>query len=171
MMQSIAVNVAARQLRDPHFVEDVGRILEQCELDSACLTLELTESAIMHDVTATIAVLNELKQLGVRLAIDDFGTGYSSLSYLQQFPFDVLKIDKSFVDTVGIDDENLTPAIVSIGKALNLEIVAEGVENRGQLESLRKLDCDVAQGYLFSRPITADQIDVLLNAARASDAA
>ena len=171
MVQSIAVNVAARQLRDPHFVEDVGRILEQCELDSACLTLELTESAIMHDVTATIAVLNELKQLGVRLAIDDFGTGYSSLSYLQQFPFDVLKIDKSFVDTVGIDDENLTPAIVSIGKALNLEIVAEGVENRGQLESLRKLDCDVAQGYLFSRPITADQIDVLLNAARASDAA
>lgn len=95
----------------------------------------------------------------------------TSLSYLWQFPFDVLKIDKSFVDTVGIDDENLTPAIVSIGKTLNLEIVAEGVEQRRQLESLRTLECDMAQGYLFSRPVTAEQIDALLNAERAADAA
>lgn len=171
MMQSVAVNVAARQLRDPHFIQDVATILAQSGLDPACLTIEITESATMQDVTTTIAVLTRLKELGVRLSIDDFGTGYSSLSYLKQFPFDELKIDKSFVDTVVTDSENLTSAIVQIGKTLHLKIVAEGVEHRGQLESLRALDCDAVQGYLFSRPVTAEQIDALLRAARIEDAA
>jgi diguanylate cyclase (GGDEF)-like protein/PAS domain S-box-containing protein len=170
-MQSVAVNVSARQIHDPGFVQDVAAALVQSGLDAQCLTLEITESATMQDANMTIAVLGELKKLGVRLAIDDFGTGYSSLSYLRQFPFDVLKIDKSFVDAMGAGDTKLTSAIVNIAKSLGLEIVAEGVEQRGQLDRLRTLDCDIAQGYYFSEPITADQIDALLNMKTAADAA
>jgi diguanylate cyclase (GGDEF)-like protein/PAS domain S-box-containing protein len=170
-MQSVAVNVSARQIHDPGFVQDVAAVLAQSGLDPQCLTLEITESATMQDANTTIAVLSELKKLGVRLAIDDFGTGYSSLSYLRQFPFDVLKIDKSFVDAVGAGDVKLTSAIVNIAKSLDLEIVAEGVEQRRQLDSLRNLDCDIAQGYYFSEPITADQIDALLSKTSAADAA
>jgi diguanylate cyclase (GGDEF)-like protein/PAS domain S-box-containing protein len=170
-MQSVAVNVSARQIHDPGFVQDVATVLEQSGIDPQCLTLEITESATMRDANTTIAVLGELKKLGVRLAIDDFGTGYSSLSYLRQFPFDVLKIDKSFVDAVGAGDAKLTSAIVNIAKSLDLEIVAEGVERRGQLDSLRDLDCDIAQGYYFSEPITADQIDALLSQKSEADAA
>lgn len=124
---------------------------------------QITESATMREVKTTVRVLKELKQLGVRLAIDDFGTGYSSLSYLRQFPFDILKIDKSFVEAAGDGELKLTSAIVSIARSLELEIVAEGVEQRRQLDSLRALECDVVQGYYFSRPVPAGEIDELLD--------
>jgi diguanylate cyclase (GGDEF)-like protein/PAS domain S-box-containing protein len=162
-MQSIAVNVSARQIYDAGFIQDVATILEQSGVAPECLTVEITESATMRDVETTVRVLKELKQRGVRLAIDDFGTGYSSLSYLRQFPFDVLKIDKSFIDAIGDGDVKLTSAIVTIGKSLELDIVAEGVEQREQLDSLRTLECDVVQGYYFSRPVTAGEIDELLD--------
>jgi diguanylate cyclase (GGDEF)-like protein/PAS domain S-box-containing protein len=170
-MQSVAVNVSARQIHDPGFVQDVADVLEQSGIDPRWLTLEITESATMQNANTTIAVLGEMKKLGVRLAIDDFGTGYSSLSYLRQFPFDILKIDKSFVDAIGAGDAKLTSAIVNIAKSLDLQIVAEGAEQRGQLDSLRRLNCDIAQGYYFSQPVTADQIDALLSEASQANAA
>lgn len=162
-MQFVAVNVSARQIHDTGFVRDVAAVLEQSGVHPDCLTLEITESATMREVKTTVRVLKELKQLGVRLAIDDFGTGYSSLSYLRQFPFDVLKIDKSFVEAAGDGELKLTSAIVSIARSLELEIVAEGVEQRRQLDSLRALECDVVQGYYFSRPVPAGEIDELLD--------
>jgi len=162
-MQWVAVNVSARQLHDGGFVQDVEAILKKSGLEAGCLVIEITESATMQDPKVTIDVLNQLKQLGVRLAIDDFGTGYSSLNHLRQFPFDVLKIDKSFVDGISTDDTGLASAIVNIAKSLSLETVGEGVEQERQLDSLRALECDVAQGYFFSRPVAADEIDAILD--------
>jgi diguanylate cyclase (GGDEF)-like protein/PAS domain S-box-containing protein len=166
----IAVNVSGRQLQQPGFVQDVASVLSETGLDPAWLVLEVTESVMMTDVDNMIAVLNGLKALGLRIAIDDFGTGYSSLSYLERFPFDILKIDKSFVDA--LDDpereKDLTSAIVRIAKMLGLEIVAEGVERREQLDRLLTLECDLGQGYLFDRPLSVEQVNDLLAHPRAA---
>ena len=167
---TVAVNVAARQLQQSGFADTVHSALRRFDLAPGSLTIEITESATMRDTEATIRVLTELKAIGVRLAIDDFGTGYSSLSYLRQFPFDTLKIDKSFVDTITTSSSKLTSAIVAIAKGLELEIVAEGVEEQDQLAVLRSLACDTAQGYLFSRPVPASEISALLRQTQ-SDAA
>lgn len=119
---------------------------------------------MMRDVPSTMALLNELKQVGVRLAIDDFGTGYSSLSYLRQLPFDILKIDKSFVDGEGGRRQHeLTATIVEMGKTLQLALVAEGIERADQLDRLLALECDMGQGYYFARPLFAGDIDTLLS--------
>ena len=164
---TVAVNVAARQLQQPDFVDTVRGALDRFHLDRGSLTIELTESATVRDVRTTLRVLTKLKALGVRLAIDDFGTGYSSLSYLRQFPFDVLKIDKSFVDTITTSSSRLTSAIAGIAKSLELEIVAEGVEEPDQLAVLRSLACNTAQGFLFSPPVPAGEISALLLGAKA----
>ncbi|MHB8683688.1 MAG: bifunctional diguanylate cyclase/phosphodiesterase [Dehalococcoidia bacterium] len=161
---SVAVNVSVRQLQQTSFTAEVAQALEASGLAPQDLILEVTESVMMQDIEATVAVLRDLKRLGVRLAIDDFGTGYSSLSYLAQFPFDILKIDKSFVD--GADAEGsqieLTRAIIDLGRTLHLEIVAEGIERAEQLAQLQALRCDLGQGYLFAHPLRPDQIDDLL---------
>jgi EAL domain-containing protein (putative c-di-GMP-specific phosphodiesterase class I) len=128
------------------------------------LILELTETALMHDVQATLARLKLLKAIGVRIAIDDFGTGYSSLAYLRQFPIDVLKIDESFVS--GIADSSESAAIVytlvQLGKVLGLETIAEGIENNDQLMRLRAEQVDTGQGFLFARPLEVEAVDRLL---------
>jgi EAL domain-containing protein (putative c-di-GMP-specific phosphodiesterase class I) len=120
---------------------------------------------MMQNVEATMVRLGELKQLGVRLAIDDFGTGYSSLSYLRQFPFDLLKIDKSFIDDVGqmTNQKELTSAIIELGKTLDLELVAEGIERNDQLTRLQDLDCELGQGFFFAEPMDATAIETLLS--------
>jgi len=155
--RSVDVNLSARQIDHPEIVETVERILASTGLPPGNLTLEITESALMKDAASALQVLRALKGLGVSLAIDDFGTGYSSLSYLQRFPLDILKVDKSFVDELGVDrgGEEIVAAVVNLAHALGLEVVAEGVETAGQLEVLRSLGCDFAQGYLFSKPIPA----------------
>jgi EAL domain-containing protein (putative c-di-GMP-specific phosphodiesterase class I) len=156
----VTVNLSARQLQDPGLPFAVARALDELEMDPAALTLEITESVLMHDRDISLARLLDLKFLGVRLAIDDFGTGYSSLAYLQRFPLDVLKVDKAFVDGVanGPEESALAAAIIRLGHTLHLRTVAEGVESPSQVAHLRRLGCQEAQGYLFARPIPADEI-------------
>ena len=160
----MSVNLSAREFQQPTLVADVAKALADAELEPGSLVLEITESALMQDLDGTIAKLEELKRQGVRIAIDDFGTGYSSLSYLRQLPVDILKIDKSFVDGVSgsIEESALTRAIVKMGEELNLQTVAEGVEEEGQVLRLRAMKCRYAQGYFFSRPTDVEGMDVLL---------
>jgi EAL domain-containing protein (putative c-di-GMP-specific phosphodiesterase class I) len=154
----VSVNLSPRQLRDPRIVDEVKEVLGATGLLPACLTLEITEGAMMHDTDIALRHLDGLKALGVRLAVDDFGTGYSSLSYLQRFPIDVLKIDRSFVQRLdhGPEESALARAIVRLAQTLHLVAVAEGVENAEQADLLRQLGCELAQGYYYSRPERAD---------------
>ncbi|HEY5024772.1 MAG TPA: EAL domain-containing protein [Acidimicrobiales bacterium] len=157
---AMEVNLSARQIDHPEIITTVQEILDDTGLPPANLTLEITESALMHDTASALRVLQALKDLGVTLAIDDFGTGYSSLSHLQRFPLDILKIDKSFVDELGVDQggTEIVAAVVKLAHALGLQVIAEGVETERQLDALLRLDCDFAQGYLFSRPVPAHEL-------------
>lgn len=152
---TMSVNMSARQLRAPEVRELVAHTLSRTGVDPASLCLEVTESAVMDDPSVFIGVLWSLKDLGVHLAIDDFGTGYSSLSYLRRFPFDELKVDRSFVVDLGRDAEStaIVTAVVHLARALDLETVAEGVETAEQRAQLEMLGCEWAQGYLWSAPI------------------
>jgi diguanylate cyclase (GGDEF)-like protein len=165
----ISVNVSARQLDDDdELIEDVRHALEDSGIEPAALTLEITETALMRDPGANAARLRLLKQLGVRIAIDDFGTGYSSLAYLRQFPADALKIDRSFIEGIATSKASaaLIHTLVQLGKALGIETLAEGIEDRAQLETLQREGCDHGQGFLFSRPLDVDAVTRSLGAAR-----
>ena len=153
----IAVNVSARQLAEPDFVQGVAEVLADTGLAPHCLELELTESAVMNDVAHAMAVMHALKKLGVKLAIDDFGTGYSSLAHLKRFEIDVLKIDQTFVRdlTVDPDDAAIVTTIIALAGNLGLEVISEGVETQEQLDFLRRHGCRQMQGYLFGRPLPA----------------
>jgi EAL domain-containing protein (putative c-di-GMP-specific phosphodiesterase class I) len=164
---SINVNVSALQIHEPGLVARVAAALVFTGLDPARLVLEITEGVLMRRVEETVVVLQELRQLGVRMAIDDFGTGYSSLSYLQDLPMDMIKIDKSFVDHLGIgrDESSMAKVIVQIGETLQLEVVAEGVERQEQVESLQALGCDSVQGFHLGRPLSGiDAVDLATSA-------
>jgi EAL domain-containing protein (putative c-di-GMP-specific phosphodiesterase class I) len=156
----VEVNLSARQIDDSRIVRTVEEILTRTGLPAEYLTLEITESALMEDATAALDILLALKEIGVQLAIDDFGTGYSSLSYLKRFPLDILKIDQSFVETLGGEagGDEIVSAVIDLAHALGLKVVAEGVETTAQLQILRSLGCDLAQGFLFSRPLPAEDI-------------
>ena len=158
---TMAVNLSARQLGRADLCDVVAASLEEADVDPALLCLEITESVAMEEAEATIASLRRLRDLGVRLAIDDFGSGYSSLSYLRSFPVDILKIDRSFVQGLGRDrrSASIAGAIVSLAHALDLTAVAEGVETEAQLAELRGLGCDVAQGFLFARPVAPVELE------------
>jgi EAL domain-containing protein (putative c-di-GMP-specific phosphodiesterase class I)/CheY-like chemotaxis protein len=157
---TMAVNLSPRQLRSPDLVGCVAEIVARSGIRPADLCLEITETSLMQDATAAETILGALKALGLRLAIDDFGTGYSSLSYLRRFPIDTLKIDQSFVAQLGSDAEStaIVTSVIHLAAALDLDIVAEGVETREQLTQLELLGCPVAQGYYWSRPVSADDI-------------
>ena len=157
---SVDVNLSARQIDDPRIVQTVEEILARTGLPPEHLTLEITESALMEDAASALGVLRALKEIGVLLAIDDFGTGYSSLSYLQRFPLDILKVDRLFVEALGVnaEGEEIVSAVINLAHALGLEVVAEGVETSEQLQILRSLECDLAQGFLFSKPLPATEI-------------
>jgi diguanylate cyclase (GGDEF)-like protein/PAS domain S-box-containing protein len=161
---SVAINVSVFQLQADDFVSKVSETLEHSGFRPENLILEVTESSLMNDAETMGRRLRSLKQLGVRLAIDDFGTGYSSLSYLTKYPFDILKIDQSFIASVGSSPESVTMlrTILQLGRYLNLEVVAEGVEEEEQCDLLRRMHCPQAQGYLFSRPMSAHDIDGVL---------
>ncbi|GAA0733745.1 EAL domain-containing protein [Dactylosporangium roseum] len=160
----VNVNLSARQFQYQDLVVEVAGILRETGVDPHQIVLEITESLLMQDTESTIDTLGRLKALGVRLAIDDFGTGYSSLSYLKRFPVDILKIDRSFVD--GIDtaggDATLAEAVVQLGRALQLQTVAEGIETPEQWSTLQDLGCEYGQGYLFARPGAASEISSIL---------
>jgi diguanylate cyclase (GGDEF)-like protein len=161
--KTVAVNVAARQLRDHRLVEAVKDVLVDTGLGPACLELELTESSIMHDLDHATALLHELKELGVSISIDDFGTGYSSLSALRNFPADKLKIDRSFVHEIETVSSAaaVALAVISFARTLGMRVNAEGVETLGQARCLQKHGCDEIQGFLLARPVPADQVQAL----------
>jgi diguanylate cyclase (GGDEF)-like protein/PAS domain S-box-containing protein len=160
----MAVNLSAIQFRNPNLVEEVNEVLIRTGLPPQALELEITESAVLGDVNATIATLEELKKLGIRLAIDDFGTGYSNLGHLRKFPVDVLKIDQSFVRgmTGALDDMPIVEAVISLAKALELHVVAEGVETAQQMKQLKDLGCDLGQGYYFAKPSSSQTMSEML---------
>lgn len=159
----LAVNLSAQQFRLP-LVEEVSAVLERHGLSHQFLELEITESMVMNNVERVIGMMTDLAALSVPMSLDDFGTGYSSLTYLKRFPIDKLKVDQSFVRDVpyNADDVSITRAIISMGKNLGLKVIAEGVETREQLEFLRNEGCDEIQGYLFSRPVPADEFRNML---------
>jgi diguanylate cyclase (GGDEF)-like protein len=159
----VSVNLSAGQF-DAGFVETLGAVLAETGMDPEHLCLEVTESMVMPDPELAIEMLHEIKRLGVSISMDDFGTGYSSLSYLRRFPLTELKIDKSFVDGLGRDSEStaIVAAVMGMAHAMDLSVVAEGVETSAQVDALRALGCDQAQGYYYARPQTADRIDELL---------
>jgi diguanylate cyclase (GGDEF)-like protein/PAS domain S-box-containing protein len=161
----VSVNLSTRQLFEPDLVSQVHDVLAETGLDPAALTLEITEGSLMQDLEQTVSKLRGLKELGVRLAIDDFGTGSSSLGYLRQFPIDLLKIDKSFIDDIvstGTEGAALVRAIVELAQTLHLDIVAEGIEQTEQVPALRSAGCHVGQGFLFARPMPVEAMRALL---------
>ncbi|MBA2312810.1 MAG: EAL domain-containing protein [Actinobacteria bacterium] len=160
----VGVNLSARQLHEPGFMEEIKSVLAATGLTPSTLILEVTESMLMRNTDATIQKLSELKALGVRLAVDDFGTGYSSLSYLTRFPIDIIKIDRAFVEGIerGAEESALVKAIIRMGESLNLQTVAEGIETQEQLTELRRLGCTQGQGFFVARPLDAEVMSMLL---------
>jgi diguanylate cyclase (GGDEF)-like protein/PAS domain S-box-containing protein len=158
----VSVNISARQFSDGQLGTRIANILRDTGLPPACLELELTESILMREVSEAMQILDGLKNLGLSIAVDDFGTGYSSLNYLKQFPIDVLKIDRTFVDGLpsGEQDAQIARAIIAMAHSLNLAVIAEGVETQEQLDFLREHGCDEVQGYLFGRPMPASGFEV-----------
>ena len=163
-LATMAVNISSMEFRDDGFLESVFTTLKETGLDPKSLELELTESVLMKRAESAASVLKTLRASGVQIAVDDFGTGYSSLSYLRKFPIDALKIDQSFVRqiTTARDDTTIVTAVISMGRSLNLRVVAEGVETQEELEFLREHQCDEAQGYYFSRPVLPQHFAKLL---------
>jgi EAL domain-containing protein (putative c-di-GMP-specific phosphodiesterase class I) len=163
----MSVNVSARQLDADSLLVAVAQALEQSGLDANDLIIEITETSLMRDTKGAQKQLQALKALGVRIAIDDFGTGYSSLAYLQQFPVDSLKIDRSFISGMAKSPEGdaLIHTLMQLGKALHLETLAEGIEESSQLDQLQAERCDVGQGFLFARPLAAEDVTVFFGVA------
>ena len=161
---TINVNLSGRQFGQQNLVEQVEQVLHETEIDPRALKLEITESVLMEDRNIALKALRQLKDLKVQLSIDDFGTGYSSFSHLELFPVDSLKIDRSFINRMGLNGENaeIVDTIVALGRTLGLTVVAEGVETAGQLNQLRSGSCELAQGYLFARPMNHHDVDAIL---------
>ena len=160
------MNVSAKQMRAPDFVDRVKIMIAENGIPPGCVKLELTESAILEDVDGTIGKMRELRRFGIGFAIDDFGTGYSSLQYLQRLPLDELKIDQSFVRGLGEDSSSaaIVRAIIAMAKALGLETIAEGVETSTQREFLRTNGCRNYQGYYFGKPVPIEEFEGALRA-------
>ena len=160
----VAVNVSAIQFRQEGFAALVRNVLQTTGLAPHYLELEVTESLLLSNADRSLAVLHEVKAMGVKLAIDDFGTGYSSLSYLKHLPVNKLKIDRSFIKMVALNagDAAITAAIIGMAKSLNLKVIAEGVEDAAQLSFLEAHQCDEIQGYYFSKPLISDEITAKL---------
>jgi diguanylate cyclase (GGDEF)-like protein/PAS domain S-box-containing protein len=159
----ISVNLSARHFLEPNLIQQCREVLDETQLSHSSLNLEVTESAMMPDPESAIDLMGQLKSLGIKLALDDFGTGYSSLSYLHRFPLDSLKIDRSFISRLMEDDE-IVRAIITLGRNLGLKVIAEGVETIEQINKLKELGCEFAQGYYFSVPVDAQEATDLLAA-------
>ncbi len=155
----LSVNISANHILDDSFIGDIDRILEDTHFPEKNLEIELTESVFVNSLERAKTIMEKLKDRGIKIALDDFGTGYSSLSYMRDLPFDLLKIDKSFVDTIndGPKEESFVAAIISLGKVMQFDIISEGVEEQNQLDVLKKLGCDFVQGYIWGKPLTLDR--------------
>jgi len=161
----ISVNLSGKHFAQMDLVEQIEAILKDTQINPACLKLEITESAMMENAERVIIMLNQLRELGIKLSIDDFGTGYSSLSYLHRFPINTLKVDRSFVSTMEDGSENgeIVRTVIALAKTLRLDVIAEGIETIHQLHQLRILGCEYGQGYLFSRPVPVEEAEKLLD--------
>ncbi|MBR8836811.1 MAG: EAL domain-containing protein [Stigonema ocellatum SAG 48.90 = DSM 106950] len=159
----VSVNLSVRDIRKITLVKDIERILTQTGLPGHCLTLEITESILIENITEVIFVLKQLKKLGIQISIDDFGTGYSSLNYLHRLPADTLKIDRSFIKQMEEGNRNyqVIKTIIALSNQLGLAVIAEGIETQQQLQWLQQLECEFGQGYLFSKPLAADEIETI----------
>ncbi|WP_306604400.1 bifunctional diguanylate cyclase/phosphodiesterase [Azonexus sp.] len=160
----VSLNLSAREFRQEDLSATISKVLDETSVDGHLLTFELTESMVMHDVENTLETLLELKKLGAKVSLDDFGTGYSSLSYLKRFPIDTLKIDRSFVRDIhqDSDDAAIAHAVIAMAHKLGINVIAEGVECKAQLDLLREFDCNQLQGYYFSRPVPYDEFTLML---------
>ncbi|MDH5516847.1 MAG: GGDEF domain-containing response regulator [Gammaproteobacteria bacterium] len=163
-IDSVSVNISARQLQNKDFISTVNNQIKESGIDPFRLELELTESSLMNNGEESLSILNKIRELGVRISIDDFGTGYSSLSYLKEFPVDVLKIDRAFINELETDSRSaaITKSIISLANNLNLKAIAEGIETQYQEDFLLQNGCQEAQGFMFSKPIPADSFEILL---------
>ncbi|QDF67063.1 EAL domain-containing protein [Shewanella sp. SNU WT4] len=162
---SIAINVSAVQLRNAELADHIIGIVEQIGILPGSLTIEITESALIHHIDTAVSIITRLSSAGVRISLDDFGTGYSSLSYLKRFSIDIVKIDRSFLQDFPFHahDTAIISAIIAMAHSLGLHVIAEGVETEEQLKVLQTLKCDECQGYLFSKPISREQATLLLS--------
>lgn len=160
----ISVNLSVHQFQQPNLVSTIANILEETQLQSSYLELEITESVTMQNTESVQAIFNQFNEMGIDLSIDDFGTGYSSLGYLKQFPFHTLKIDRSFVKDLhsSSQDMAIVNAVITLGKGLNINVVAEGVETEEIRDLLTSLGCEYIQGYLYSKPVPAAEATKLL---------
>ena len=160
----IAVNLSSKQFKNAYILQEIDEVMERTGLTSNNLKLEITETSLIDHSQETIKLLKQLKQRNLEICLDDFGTGYSSLSYLHRFPVDTLKIDRSFINCIGQPEENLEiiQSIIHLAHNLGMNVVAEGIETEEQLIYLQKLNCDFGQGYLFNRPLTAQETENLL---------
>jgi EAL domain-containing protein (putative c-di-GMP-specific phosphodiesterase class I) len=158
--EKLAINISSRQFMQANFIDVINDAISSTGMTPGELEMEITESLLMDERINTKSMFGELEALGVNLAIDDFGTGYSSLSYLKRFPVNILKIDRVFTQDIPTDKQvtTLTLSIIAMAHALNMEVVAEGIETREQLDVLRANKCDYIQGYYFSRPLAADEV-------------
>jgi len=168
----VAVNVSALQFNRIDFADSVAKILSETGADPTLVELELTDGLVMNNVEDSSRQMKSLKLLGIQIAVDDFGTGYSSLSYLHRLPIDTLKIDRSFVEKIAdaAGTRPIVETIMSLARSLGMRTVAEGVETQAQLEIIRELDCDLMQGFLFSRPIAGSEVLELLRKRSNSEA-
>mgnify|MGYP005993287621 FL=1 len=156
----MAINISGKQLEDKRFLDDVKYLIKKTEVSVSSLEFEITETALMNNIQSVIPILNELKNIGISLSIDDFGTGYSSLTYLKKMPIDILKIDKEFISELDSndDDKAIVEATIALAKSLKLKTVAEGVEKIEQSDILKKMDCNLYQGYLYSKPLPIEML-------------
>jgi EAL domain-containing protein (putative c-di-GMP-specific phosphodiesterase class I) len=161
----VSVNLAARELAEPSLISQVSEALDQAGLDPAALCLEITETCLVEDPASAVAALASLRDLGVRLSIDDFGTGYSSLLYLRRYAADYLKIDRSFVAGLGVNDQDdaIITSVINLAHEFGLTVVAEGVETHAQAARLREMNCDIGQGYFWSPPVPATELPTTLH--------
>ena len=168
----VSVNISSKQLALPNFVAQIKQVLQETKLNPHNLKLEITESSLVEDTQYTIAILRELKTIGIEFSLDDFGTGYSSLSYLHQFPFDTLKIDRSFVNTIGdnVEKSGIVRAIVTLARNLGMDTIAEGIETVNQLAQLKALKCEYGQGFYLSKPLDKDILESIIAAEMTSPA-
>jgi EAL domain-containing protein (putative c-di-GMP-specific phosphodiesterase class I) len=168
---TMSINLSVKQLQHSDVIADVRDAVDEAGIDPCALTLEITETVLMADTELAVTRLQELKALGVNLALDDFGTGYSSLSYLSRFPVDILKMDRSFLREGATPEmSGLASAVLALGSTLDLDVVAEGIEESEQWTSLRELGCEFGQGFFFARPMDAEAVLEHLAAATLADA-
>ncbi|MBV5279016.1 MAG: EAL domain-containing protein, partial [Campylobacteraceae bacterium] len=164
-IDTIAINLSSIQFRQENLVSTLQSIITKVGIDARCVEIEITERYIMESTEQNMTLLEELRNIGFKISIDDFGTGYSSMSYLKMLPLDTLKIDKSFIDDIPYDlnDVAITQAILALAKSLNFHVVAEGIENKEQEDFLLANGCDTAQGYLFAKPMSATSFKAFLH--------